>query len=43
MRLSYHQRLAEFLPSAFEKMIPQKPEICYDLNDGNLFSLYFMI
>ncbi|KAK6114103.1 MIF4G like family protein [Brugia pahangi] len=33
MRLSYHQRLTEFLPAAFEKMIPQKPIISYDLND----------
>ncbi|OZC08286.1 hypothetical protein X798_04637 [Onchocerca flexuosa] len=33
MRLSYHQRLAEFLPPAFEKMIPEKPVISYDLND----------
>ncbi|VBB33346.1 unnamed protein product [Acanthocheilonema viteae] len=33
MRLSYHQRLAEFLPTGFEKMIPQKPAISYDLND----------
>ncbi|VDK86679.1 unnamed protein product [Litomosoides sigmodontis] len=33
MRLSYHQRLIEFLPASFEKMIPQKPVICYDLND----------
>ncbi|KAM3727998.1 Nuclear cap-binding protein subunit [Dirofilaria immitis] len=33
MRLSYHQRLAEFLPPSFEKMIPEKPVISYDLSD----------
>uniref|UniRef100_A0A158Q3I3 Nuclear cap-binding protein subunit 1 n=1 Tax=Dracunculus medinensis TaxID=318479 RepID=A0A158Q3I3_DRAME len=33
VRLSYRQRILEVLPIGFEKMVPEKISICYDLGD----------
>ncbi|VDD90978.1 unnamed protein product [Enterobius vermicularis] len=33
MRLSYHERLLEFLPTYFEALVPEKPRICYYLGE----------
>lgn len=34
MRLSYHQRLKEFLPQGFENVSPEEPAILYALGEG---------
>ncbi|KHN74710.1 Nuclear cap-binding protein subunit 1 [Toxocara canis] len=41
MRLSYYQRVLTFMPESFHSILPEKPEILFDLANGTFSSSLF--